>query len=146
MAHKYSTFDSAYAAFTYKWYDIKEWIDLSYDRLAEAYAETDDPPTLATFRTAIGGATGLNWCIKEIIDYNATYYNKSYFFESIYWANKDQPDPPEFELTWIKICEAWAVNDFEGRAVTIAFIDRMRQLIWDEPFYVAWAARPENSE
>ena len=53
-------------------------------------------------------------------------------------------EPPEYELTWIKICEAWAANDFEGRKVTIAFIDRMRQLIWNEPFHVAWAARPEQ--
>jgi len=52
--------------------------------------------------------------------------------------------PPEYELTAKKICEAWAVNDFEDRALTIAFIDRMRQIIWNEPFYVAWAARPET--
>lgn len=47
---------------------------------------------------------------------------------------------------WKSICEAWAKNDFEGRAPTIAFIDRMRQLLWDEPFFVAWAARPEEQE
>lgn len=48
------------------------------------------------------------------------------------------------EITWRTICEAWAANDFEGRAVTIAFIDRMRELIWDEPFSVVWAAKPED--
>jgi len=42
------------------------------------------------------------------------------------------------------ICEAWAKNEFEDRALTIAFIDRQRQLLWDEPFYIAWAARPES--
>jgi len=47
------------------------------------------------------------------------------------------------ELTWQAICEAWAANDFEGRTATIAFIDRMRQLIWNEPFFVEWAAQPE---
>lgn len=44
------------------------------------------------------------------------------------------------------ICEAWGEDDFKGASVTIAFIDRMRQLIWDEPFYALWAARPEETE
>lgn len=47
-------------------------------------------------------------------------------------------------VTWQAICEAWAKDDFAGRAPTIAFIDRMRQLIWDEPFSVRWAAKPEE--
>lgn len=49
----------------------------------------------------------------------------------------------EAELTWKTIVEAWVANDFEGRAMTIAVIDRMRQILWDEPFYIKWAARPE---
>jgi len=54
---------------------------------------------------------------------------------------------PEIEeLTATTICEAWAKNGFEDRALTIAFIDRMRQLIWNEPFSVVWAARPEDTE
>ncbi|GAI88672.1 unnamed protein product, partial [marine sediment metagenome] len=63
----------------------------------------------------------------------------------VYWYNIHRGlFLQETELTWKTICEAWAKNDFEGRAVTIAFIDRMRQLIWDEPFFVAWAAKPEQ--
>ena len=54
------------------------------------------------------------------------------------------PVPEEYELTAEKICLAWAKDEFKDRALTIAFIDRMRQLIWDEPFYVAWASRPES--
>lgn len=46
-------------------------------------------------------------------------------------------------VTWEAIVEAWISNDFEGRAPTIAVIDRMRQILWDEPFSVRWAARPE---
>jgi len=47
-------------------------------------------------------------------------------------------------ITWQTIVEAWAANNFEGAGFTIAFIDRMRQLIWDKPFYVAWASKPEQ--
>lgn len=48
------------------------------------------------------------------------------------------------EISWKSICEAWAADDFAGRAPTIAFIDRMRQLVWNEPFYAVWASRPES--
>jgi len=63
------------------------------------------------------------------------------------WINDNWPEgngpAEEYELTAEKICEAWAADDFGGRMITIAFIDRMRQLLWDEPYYVKWAARPE---
>lgn len=47
-------------------------------------------------------------------------------------------------VTWQTICEAWIKDDFAGRMPTIAVIDRMRQILWDEPFFVQWAARPER--
>lgn len=49
-------------------------------------------------------------------------------------------------VTYKSIVEAWGKDDFEGRAVTIAFIDRMRQMLWNEPYNVIWAARPEKQE
>ncbi|GAH51935.1 unnamed protein product, partial [marine sediment metagenome] len=50
----------------------------------------------------------------------------------------------EAAVTWKAICEAWIKDDFAGRMPTIAVIDRMRQILWDEPFFVQWAARPEK--
>lgn len=52
----------------------------------------------------------------------------------------------EDAVTWKVICEAWVKNDFEGRAWTIAIIDRMRQILWDEPFDIKWAEKPEVRE
>ena len=52
----------------------------------------------------------------------------------------------ESEITWKAICEAWVKDDFEGRFWTIGIIDRMRQIMWDEPFDLTWAARPEDRE
>ena len=64
-------------------------------------------------------------------------------FRCLDWIDEYWPaDGDPYVLTAEKICLAWAKDDFHDRALTIAFIDRMRQLIWDEPFYVAWAARP----
>jgi len=60
------------------------------------------------------------------------------------WYLKNCIEAPE--ITWQDICEAWAKDDFAGRVATIGFIDRMRQLLWNEPYYIAWAARPEQQE
>ncbi|GAI30167.1 unnamed protein product [marine sediment metagenome] len=49
-------------------------------------------------------------------------------------------------VSWKAIVEAWVKNDFEGRVWTIGVIDRMRQILWDEPFDLTWAARPEDKE
>lgn len=62
----------------------------------------------------------------------------------VYYLTECIAEPEEYELTAKKICEAWIADDFKDRALTIAIIDRMRQLIWDEPFYIQWAARPEQ--
>ena len=50
------------------------------------------------------------------------------------------------EVTWESIVEAWMKNDYEGRVWIIGVIDRMRQILWDEPFNVIWAAEPEKQE
>ncbi len=47
-------------------------------------------------------------------------------------------------VTWQSIVEAWVKDDFKGRFWTIGVIDRMRQIMWDEPFDLTWAARPEQ--
>lgn len=47
-------------------------------------------------------------------------------------------------LTWRTICETLAKDDFEGRYWFIAIIDHMRTLIWDKPFNIVWATKPEK--
>ncbi|GAJ11254.1 unnamed protein product, partial [marine sediment metagenome] len=98
-----------------------------------------------------GAATQLRLAANELgeIDWTQSHWpadSTCYVTDALYWIDDNWPEngepTPPYELTAIKICEAWADNDFGERALTIAFIDRMRQLIWDEPFYVAWAARP----
>ena len=70
-------------------------------------------------------------------------YGQTSSFNYTYWRSLHLELLPG-ELSWESIVEAWIADDFEGRAVTIATIDRMRQILWNEPFSVIWAARPEN--
>lgn len=91
-------------------------------------------------------------CIGETIDtfydlvYNWYPYSNGgvvYHFLERY-TRKEYPEADPYVLTVEKICEEWAKDDFKGRALTIAYIDRMRQILWDEPFSAIWAARPEQ--
>lgn len=49
-------------------------------------------------------------------------------------------------VDWKSICEAWVKNDFEGKEWTIACIDHMRKLMWDKPFTIKWASKPETEK
>ncbi len=74
-------------------------------------------------------------------------YGLTSSFSYVKWLNVHQGlYEQESEITWQAITEAWIKDDFEGRAVTIALIDRMRQILWDEPFYAVFAGHPEETE
>lgn len=83
----------------------------------------------------------LETCCAAIFDFYVGLETRSHFLASIWFASTI---PAAGDITWQAICEAWIRDDFEGRAPTIAIIDRMRQILWNEPFSVIWAARPEQ--
>ena len=83
----------------------------------------------------------LEYCLAN---HSTSFLVQTYYGFGLIRDNWPEDAAEEYVLTWKKICEAWAADGFEGRAITIAFIDRMRQLIWDEPFKVVWAAKPEQ--
>ena len=62
---------------------------------------------------------------------------------SLIRTNWPEAAPEAAEITWKSIVEAWAKDDFEGMKWTIATIDHMRKLMWDEPFDIVWAAKPQ---
>lgn len=138
---------------------LKQWIDEAVAKLTESInigydmadmldwagisLQTGNPENAGTFlRNAADYMQ--DYCKEVTTRYSYGYYRLT---GALYWIEDNFPEPvEEYELTWQKICEAWIKNDFEGRAFTIATIDRMRQILWDEPFFVAWAARPEEQE
>lgn len=109
--------------------EFDDWI------LTQYWLESNVAKCLNDCRQAIM-ATNLG--IRAFLD-RYTWYD--YYYIIPYWMSHYGG-----AVTWESICEAWMKDDFDGAAPTIAFIDRMRQLIWNEPFYVAWAAKPEQQE
>jgi len=141
LAHKYDNFDDAFRDFEDRFATIKERLEWSITNAQSAYTEANDPVDKTSFGKATYAIECIVTAMRYMGDYLEVYSNQSHFYESIYWANKDTEAT---DVTWKAICEAWIKNDFEGRAPTIAVIDRMRQILWDEPFSIQWAARPEQ--
>lgn len=79
------------------------------------------------------------YCLQTLLQYEGGCLYKPILANWIYNTGNGAP-----EITYQAICEAWGRNNFEGRAVTIAFIDRMRQILWNEPYSAIWASHPEQ--
>lgn len=141
MGHKYGNFADAYADLTPKFAIVKTNIENAGSEAQYALDEWDCECGGASIQRLKNAITGLRAAFTGLLDLSESAFDRSHFFESIYWAAQSGDG---YELTAKKICEAWAVDDFDFAPVTIAFIDRMRQLIWDEPFFAVWAGKPEG--
>jgi len=119
------------AAHNWRLYAHSQYIDA-----VNAWNEPDDHAAIGHLLSSVNS---LNVVFTYLIMRNPPYTPK---FGILYWLNHFV----EAEVTWKSICEAWVKNDFEGRFWTIGIIDRMRQIMWDEPFDLTWAARPEERE
>jgi len=142
MAHRFSNFADAYAELDDHLSTYRSMIDTAYGYASDArdYANAGNWKQGIKFNSyAIGATLSAFDIIFQLYNFSLDW---SMFGECLYWAAQEGGEVTEYELTATKICEAWAKDGFHDRALTIAFIDRMRQLIWDEPFFVAWAARP----
>lgn len=142
MGHKYDNFGSAYSAWVGQYADAKKACDNALTNAQAAYSGASDPVDKTHFGFATYAIEQLILCVKKITGINETSFYNAILYECAYWAKWDSPAPPEYELTAQKICEAWAKDDFAGKEWTVACIDRMRQLMWDKPFNIRWAASP----
>lgn len=100
------------------------------------WLQTNVAACLGDLRSAVEATNkGIRWFLSRHIIYD-------YYYTIPYWMAHFGGG----EVTWKTIAEAWSADDFEGRFWTIALIDRMRQLLWNEPFNIVWASRPEEQE
>ena len=144
LHHKYANFDAAYSDLINQFDEVQqyvEWADLN-----AVFA--DDEWDCSCGGTSIGALVWAIQCLcsafRNLSDCAETSPYHSHLYEAIYWAGQDGEPPPEYELTWRKICEALVANDFESKEWTIAIIDHMRKLMWDKPFKIMWASKPET--
>lgn len=144
MAHRFSNFADAYAELDAHIATYRVYMDKALDYASDArdYADAGNYKMGIKYNSyAVGVALTAFDTIIQLYSFDIEW---SQFGECLYWAAQEGGAADPYELTATKICEAWAADQFEDRALTIAFIDRMRQLIWDEPFSIQWASKPEG--
>lgn len=141
MGHKYSNFADSFADLTANYSNYIQTKEWAYNAIWSGYDEWADPATKPQVYQIVSGVNQLINALLYVVGTAAPTWQDAWLYESLYWLQQESG-----KVTWQDICVAWAYNDFEGRALTIGFIDRMRQLLWDEPYYIAFAARPEQGE
>lgn len=144
VAHKYDNFDDAFNDLKNGFDEVKQYVEWSFLNTQFASAEWDCSCGGTSIGALCWAIDCLSIAMRHLTDCTETRWYKSHLYEAIYYAGQAGEAPPEYELTWRKICEALAKDDFEGRYWTIAIIDHMRTLIWNKPFNIIWASKPET--
>lgn len=129
--------------YAYFWASV--YFDWAASHFSDAWTQWGIPDDHKAIQRILWGLDDLlNGCRHIIGDAASPYhYDILFMVHQLCWEWTTEDIP---EVTYKAIAEAWIKDDFEGRAITIALIDRMRQILWDEPFSVIWAARPEEQE
>jgi len=143
MALKYASFYAAWYWLKLYWGWAEGYHDTVQYWVQQANAEAQGEAWQGCINKLGTAIIGLENAIESMFGFYETQWEDTPFMCAMYYAGQV---PPTYTLTWQAIGEAWIKNDFEGRAPTIAIIDRMRQILWNEPYFIAWAARPEEQE
>lgn len=140
MAHKYDDFDSAFYEFNSRFGTVKQYLDWAYDNAAAAYSGASDPVDKLHFGFATYAIQCIVIALRNMGDYTKTASDQSWFYESIYWANKDVPDPPAYELTMGDILSTMLAADEEEVMYFIGLVDAYRTSLWNKPFNAEYYA------
>lgn len=137
------------------WYKI--YADFAYSDWFWAWTKFEDAQTDLTAAWVFWGIPNdhlalqrVMWSLQHVIDGvflmnshsgSANYYGVVPLCLVEGWEYETETLP---KVTWKSIVEAFMKNDYEGRVWIIGVIDRMRQILWNEPFNLTFAARPEG--
>jgi len=145
MAHLYDNFDDAFAAFTADW-QVNQ--DLHIDGRGDAdtaYNANNNPVELFEFQSLCLAVISMSNLIWNLIDIRESAPDRSAFCESIYWANKDVPAVAEYELTLVKMIEAYINADDDHRSAHRLLLDAYQASMYDKPFdkeyHALWVQR-----
>ena len=145
MGHRYDTFGAAYADFEDEFAAIKQNLEWAAANAAAALSGVSDPVDKTHFGYLVYAVQLIQQSFDKMGDYTESIYNHSHFYESVYWANKDQADPPEYELTLVKIIEAYIAADDDHRTGHRLLLDAYKSSMYDKPFdkeyHALWVQR-----
>jgi hypothetical protein len=137
MSHKYANFNDAFNDFTNKFLDIQTNLNSSLINAKASYSGASDPVDKLHFGFLEYAVELIITAMRQLGDYTATAWDRSYFYESIYWSA--QPTAT-YELTMLKIIDAMVSSTSDELETFICIEDAFRASIWNKPFNYEWYA------
>lgn len=122
------------------WYALLDYDDSEWD-ITVAWAQWNQSNHMSTLQFILRALDHIASGNKNILGNTGGSYFHVVDVMELNWEYETENIPV---VTWESIVEAWLKDDFEGRVWTIGALDRMRQILWDEPYDLKWAARPED--
>ncbi len=134
MPHKYADFNSAYSDLAGDFAGAKQYNVWALTNAQAAYAGVSDPVDKTHFGYLCYAVECLCNVFNRVAELNATAYDQSHLYESIYWAAQSGNGDP-YILTMDKILDTIWESDKLRWFHFINYIDAMRAGIWNTEIY-----------
>ncbi len=145
MAHRYNNFDAAYAGWVLWWDALQTQMQGCFDKFQTAKSALNDPVEISEFLQLCGSVEQLWYAVRYLGELWESAPDRSSLYESVYWANKDVPTGDGYELTLIKIIEAYIGADDDHRSAHRLLLDAYQASMYDKPFdqeyHASWIKR-----
>jgi len=134
MAHRFDNFDDAFAELSDDFDPVKTWHTTAGTHAQAAFDGCPDPVDRTHFYRLYDAVQSIRSCLTVLLNLTRDTWDQSSFWESVYWANKDVPAGPEYELTLIKMIEAYIKADDDHRSAQRLLFDAYQASMYDKPF------------
>jgi len=145
MAHRFDNFDDAFAEWTDTFDSVKTWLDTTTTHLNAAYQGCPNPVDRTHFYRLYDAVVSLKASIIVLGNFTWPTWDTSSLYESMYWGNKDVPAGGDYELTLVKMIEAYIDAPDDARSAQRLLFDAYTASMYDKPFdmeyHTGWVQR-----
>ncbi len=145
MAHRFDNFDDAFASLSDRYDLLKTRYDETGALLFLAYDGCPDPVDRTHFYHMYAAIQKLRVYLMVLLNHTWATWDNSDFYESMYWAGQTEPVAEPYELTLIKMIEAYIDADDDHRSAQRLLFDAYQASMYDKPFdreyHATWVQR-----
>jgi len=131
MAHKYSSFSSAFSSLQSHWTQGKDNFSLAVSEHTAALAAWTAGNDHEAIRLLCNTAYYDTYALRCIAQYDEAANDQSELMESLYWGGQV---PPSYVLTMLKLIAVMSVAMPDEIMTFICLEDAYRAALWDRPY------------
>ena len=145
MAHRFDNFDDAFAAWSGRYATIKTHWANTNTNMNLAYTGCPDPVDRTHFYHMYAALQSIQLFLTALTNHSWPTSEQSDFYESMYWAGQTEAVAEPYELTLVKMIEAYINADDDHRSGHRLLLDAYQASMYDKPFdqeyHAAWIQR-----